>query len=159
MTDNITPPAATALVKPKRFPTWLTQESNQFFLESQNKPFKWGEWDCCLFAANAILALTKTDIADDFRGKYTDEASAFALIKTVTGGTTVADAAAYCATKHGLTEWKYPLQAQRGDLVVVQNGGNLIAGVVDLSGKYVAALGETGILRISIRNIKRAWQV
>jgi len=143
----------------QRSSTWLTKELDAFLRENANAKFVWGTLDCSLFAANAIQAMTGVDIADDFRGKYADEASAFALIKTVTGGTTVADAAAHCASKHGLTEWKYPLQAQRGDLVVVQNGTNLIAGVVDLSGKYVASIGETGILRVSIRNIKRAWQV
>ena len=143
----------------QRSSTRLTKELDVFLRENANAKFVWGTLDCSLFAANAIQAMTGVDIADDFRGKYADEASAFALIKTVTGGTTVADAAAHCASKHGLTEWKYPLQAQRGDLVVVQNGTNLIAGVVDLSGKYVASIGETGILRVSIRNIKRAWQV
>jgi len=143
----------------QRSSTWLTKELDVFLRENANAKFVWGTLDCSLFAANAIQAMTGVDIADDFRGKYADEASAFALIKTVTGGTTVSDAAAHCASKHGLTEWKYPLQAQRGDLVVVQNGTNLIAGVVDLSGKYVASIGETGILRVSIRNIKRAWQV
>jgi len=143
----------------QRSSTRLTKELDVFLRENANAKFVWGTLDCSLFAANAIQAMTGVDIADDFRGKYADEASAFALIKTVTGGTTVAAAAAHCASKHGLTEWKYPLQAQRGDLVVVENGGNLIAGVVDLSGKYVASIGESGILRISIRNIKRSWQV
>jgi len=86
----------------------------------------WGTNDCALFAANAILAITGTDIASDFRGKYSDEAGAFALIKSVTGGTTVADAAAWCAAKHGLVELAHPLQAQRGICWVVTNGRNLI---------------------------------
>ena len=149
----------------KRSQHWLTQEFDTSLKESQHTPFKWGSNDCCLFAANAIQAMTGVDIADDFRGKYTDEISAFALIKTVTGGTTVADAAAHCASKHGLTEWldksnkPLPLMAKRGDLVVVTNGTNVIAGVVDQSGKYVAAMSETGIIRISIRSIQRAWHV
>jgi hypothetical protein len=138
---------------------WLTRELDTFLRENANAKFEWGALDCSLFAADAIKAMTGVDIAEDFRDKYHDEASAFALIKTITGGTTVTDAAAYCANKHGLTEWKYPLQAQRGDLVVVDNAGNLIAGIVDLTGKYVAALGESGIIRISTTHIKRAWHV
>jgi len=145
--------------KLKRSPTWLTRELATFLKDHVNARFVWGTLDCCLFTADAIQAMTGVDIASDFRGKYTDQASAFALIKTVTGGSTVADAAAYCAAKYGLTEWKHPLQAQRGDLVAVTNGTDLIAGVVDLSGRFVAALGESGIIRISIRNITRAWHV
>lgn len=44
-------------------------------------------------------------------GKYADETSAFALIAQLTGGTTVADAAALCAAKHGPAEWDLPLKA------------------------------------------------
>jgi hypothetical protein len=149
----------------KRTQHWLTRELDTYLRESLHKPFVWGQNDCCLWAAGAILAFTGVDIADDFRGKYTDEASAFALIKTVTGGTTVADAAAHCAQKHGLAEWTdktgkpLPLMAKRGDLVVVSNAGNVIAGVVDQSGRYVAALSEQGIIRLSIRAIQRAWHV
>lgn len=149
----------------KRTTHWITRELDTFLRENANQPFVWSQWDCCLFAANAIQAMTGVDIASDFRGKYTNEASAFALIKSVTGGTTVADAAAYCAQKHGLTEWvgtdgkPTPLRAMRGDLVVISNAGDLIAGVVDLSGRYVAAMSETGIIRLSIRSIVRAWHV
>jgi hypothetical protein len=159
-----TAPAAFA-PKLKRSQTWLTRELDTYLRESQTKPFAWGSNDCCLFAANGIQAMTGVDIADDFRGKYTDQAAAFALIKAVTGGTTVADAAAHCAVKHGLVEWvgktgkPLPLMAKRGDLVVVTNAGQLIAGIVDLSGRYVAAMSETGIVRLSLSAIQRAWNV
>ena len=148
-----------------RTPHWLTRELDTFMREHSNDAFEWAVQDCCLFAANAIEAMTGVDIASDFRGRYTDEASAFALIKELTGGDTVADAAAYCAAKHGLVEWAdkegkpTPLRAMRGDLVVVSNAGRLIAGVVDLSGRYVAAMSDKGIVRLSITNIQRAWHV
>lgn len=122
-------------------------------------PFAWGTNDCCLVAADAIEAFTGTDIAADFRGKYTDQASAFALIKTVTGGTTVEDAAAYCATKAGLTELTHPLFAQRGDLVVLNDAGNLIAGVMHLNGRNAVSVGEAGLKLLPLSAIKRAWRV
>jgi hypothetical protein len=149
----------------KRTTHWLTRELDSFLRQSKSVPFAWGSNDCCLFAANAIEAMTGVDIADDFRGKYADESSAFALIASVTGGTTVADAAAWCVKKHGLSEWldaaarPLPLMAKRGDLVVVENAGRLIAGVVDLSGKFVACMGESGTLSISVRRVTRAWHV
>lgn len=160
-----TPATTTSTPKLKRSTTWLTRELDTYLRETASKPFAWGSNDCCLFAANGIESMTGVDIADDFRGKYTDQASAFALIKTVTGGATVADAAAYCATKHGLVEWvtaagkPLPLMAKRGDLVVVANAGSLIAGIVDLSGRYVAAMSETGIVRLPLSAIQRAWNV
>lgn len=145
---------------------WATRSLHEFLLARARLPFAWGTNDCCLFPADAIEAFTGTDIAADFRGKYTDEASAFELIKTVTGAgadplTAVADAAAWCAAKHGLEEWKYPLMAQRGDLVVIENGGRLIAGIVHLSGRHVVSMAESGAVKLLVTQaaIRRAWHV
>src|SRR5664279_4045305 len=98
----------------KRTEHWATQEYDTHLRQHANDAFVWGTIDCCMFPANAIQSFTGVDIADDFRGKYSDEASAFKLIQTVTGGTTVAEAAAYCAVKHGLIEYQHPLMAKRG---------------------------------------------
>jgi hypothetical protein len=144
---------------------WHAKTFDPFLRERAEMPFAWGTNDCALFAADAILANTGVDIADDFRGKYTTQLGAFQTIRDVTGGTTVADAAAYCANKHGLTEHKYPLMAKRGDLVVIQNGENLIAGVVHLNGHHVISVSETGLVRLPIANhngksnIVRAWSI
>jgi hypothetical protein len=112
-----------------------------------------------MFAADAIKEITGIDVADDFRNKYHDEKSAYALIKKVTGGSTVEDAAAYCAQKHGLQELKSPLFAQRGDLVVLKDGDNIIAGVVHLNGRHVAVAAEQGMKVKDVREILRAWRV
>jgi len=141
---------------------WATRELHDFLLARAETPFAWGTNDCCLFAADAIAAMTGVDIAVDFRGEdgepaYTDEASALEMIRNVTGGESVADAAWWCAEKFEMPEWPYPLQAQRGDLVVVENGGRLIAGLVHLSGRHVVTMAESGIVKLPITAIKRAW--
>jgi len=144
---------------PIRSHTWSTRELHDYLTNHAHTSFAWGQFDCCLFAADAIQAMTGIDIAAEFRGKYHDQASAFELIKTVTGGSTVADAAAYCANQHGLPEWKYPLMAQRGDLVVFENDGNLIAGVVHLSGRHVVSVSESGLIKAPITAVQRAWHI
>lgn len=143
---------------------WATKEFNDHLLTHAKKPFQWGVHDCCLSAADAIHAFTGVDIASDFRGKYTNRASALEAIKTITGGETVADAAAWCAAKHGLVEYEHPRCAQRGDLVVMRQNADdpndqLMAGVVHLNGKHLITTGEHGLVRISILNIVRAWKV
>jgi hypothetical protein len=138
---------------------WATRAYHEFLLSRANTPFAWGTHDCALFVADGIQAMTGTDIASDFRGKYSDEAGALAAIKAICGGSTVADAAAYCAMKHGLTEWKRPLFSQRGDLVVLEDSGRLIAGLIHLSGRHIVAAGESGLKRISISKVMRAWHV
>jgi hypothetical protein len=139
--------------------TWDTRELTQFLRERDRVPFSWGTIDCCLTPADAILAMTGTDIADDFRGKYSTEVEAFRLIREVTGGSTVADAAAHCAAKHGLVEWPSPLLAQRGDLVVIQDADRLIAGIVDLNGRHVVSAGAEGLKRLPASAVTRAWKV
>lgn len=142
-----------------RIEHWATRPYHEFLLARAKMPFAWGQNDCALFAADGVLAITGVDIAAEFRGKYSDERSAFAAIKQVAGGSTVADAAAWCAEKHGLAELKFPLMAQRGDLVVFQNGANLIAGLVHLNGRHMVSVAESGAVRFSITEVKRAWRV
>lgn len=148
-----------------RMEHWATRSFHDFLLSRAKLPFAWGSNDCALFAADAVLAITGTDIAADFRGKYTDEKSAGALIETVTGRTAIEDAAAYCAKKASLVEWvdkdgkPLPLFAKRGDLVVVEDGGRFIAGVIHLSGRHAVSVSEAGLVRIPISKVVRAWQV
>jgi hypothetical protein len=142
-----------------RFPFWDTKHLHTFLLDNANKPFAWGTHDCCTFAADAILSFTGVDIASDFRGKYHDMRGAFRTIKEVTGGTTIADAAAHCAQKHGLTQLASPLFAQRGDLVLVANGAQLVSGIVHLNGRHVVLVGENGLQKESLRSVKRAWRI
>ncbi len=149
----------------KRSVSWQTRELHEFFQQREGQPFAWGVNDCCLFPADAILAMTGVDLAEDFRGRYTDEASAFALIAEITGGSTVADAAAWCAAKFELPEWvdgegvPRPLFAQRGDLVVVKDAGRLIAGVVALTGRHVRTVGEEGLKWLPLSAVVRAWKI
>lgn len=149
----------------KKHEYWATRHFDSFLRERAKMPFAWGSNDCATFAADAILANTGTDVAEDFRGKYTTQLGALRTIQQVTGGTTVADAAAYCAAKHGLIEHTHPLMAKRGDLVVIENDGNLIAAVVHLNGYHAVSVSETGLVRLPIAdhngkpNVVRAWSI
>jgi hypothetical protein len=136
-----------------------TRAYNEFLLDRARVPFVWGSTDCALFAADGILAQTGIDIAAEFRGRYHDQSGAFAAIKEITGGTTVADAAAWCAAKFGMEEWTYPLMARRGDLVTLDDGGNEVAGLVHLNGRDIAVVGDKGLHRLPIASVKRAWRV
>ena len=41
-----------------------------FVASRQGVPFVWGQHDCCLFAADAVQAMTGIDYAAPFRGRY-----------------------------------------------------------------------------------------
>jgi hypothetical protein len=142
-----------------RLENWDTGALHEFLIERADRPFTWGENDCALFVADGILAMTGIDIAADFRGRYSNEEDAFATVRMITGGSTLEDAAAWCAMRHGLDEWPGPLFAQRGDMAIVENEGRLISGLVHLSGRHVVTVGESGLRRFPITAIVRAWHV
>lgn len=141
-----------------RKPHWATRDFHAFLSRRCEIPFAWGTNDCALFAADAIEAITGTDIAAAFRGKYSDQAGALATVKEVCGGVSVVDAAAWCAAQYELEELASPLMAQRGDLVVVRNGENEIAAVVGLTGQ-VAAMTESGWVQLPMTDVLGAWRV
>jgi hypothetical protein len=49
--------------------------------------------------------------------------------------------------------------ARRGDLVVIENEGRQIAGIVHLDGRSVVTVGEQGLMRLPIRSVSRSWAV
>jgi hypothetical protein len=144
-------------VKLTRKPNWDTDAFDKFLISRALAPFTWGSNDCALFAADAIEAITGIDVAADFRGLYDNEAAAWKAIAKVCNGTTVEHAAVYCATKFGMIEWEFPRMAKRGDLVVLQNADRVIAGVVHLNGRHLISVGDEGLQRFPITQVKRAW--
>ena len=42
---------------------------NQHIDAARGKPFKRGSHDCCMWAADVVVALTGIDYAEDFRGR------------------------------------------------------------------------------------------
>jgi hypothetical protein len=113
-------------------------------------PFQWGVNDCCLFAADVVLAMTQTDIADTVRGMYEHAAEACALVRAAG---TVEDLA---TERLGL-----PMEslnfAQRGDVVSVEIVGRLSLGVC--LGGDIAGPGEEGLVFLPFSNALHAWKV
>jgi hypothetical protein len=83
----------------------------------RHTPFAWGTHDCCLFAADAVLATTGADPAAEWRGRYDSEAEALELLGARGLEGTVADAMA----AFGAPECPV-LAAQRGDVVLATSG-------------------------------------
>lgn len=138
---------------------WATRALDGFLRARARQPFAWGSNDCALFAADGVLAMTGVDIAAEFRGLYDSAAGAREAIRSVCGGEGLAAAAAWCAERHGLPEWPTPLYARRGDLVLINENGSLIAGLVHLTGRHVVTPGSEGLLRHPLRLAVRAWHV
>ena len=79
--------------------------------ENQARPFKFGQHDCCLFAANWVKFCLKKDPAKGLRNRYKSEPGALRILKREGG--------VHGLARKQLKRVKLPF-AQRGDLVVYQ---------------------------------------
>lgn len=117
------------------------------FLKSVG-PFEWGSNDCCMFAVNAVEAMTGIDHGKPYVGYKTALGAARRLEKFggVEGIATIE-----------LGEPKSIKMAKRGDVVSVENGKNIILGIC--VGVKIAAVSEDGLTFFSMSVAKNAWSV
>lgn len=132
-----------------RFPDWQGRLS-WFFTQNRNRPFEYGTWDCCLFAADAIKAMTGTDIAAEFRGRYANRTEAYALIGSV------GSVAPKVAKQYGMPQ--VPISyARRGDMALIERARDYSLGIISLNGKEIAILRARGIVTIPLSLGFIAW--
>ncbi|PZO89012.1 MAG: hypothetical protein DI626_00230 [Micavibrio aeruginosavorus] len=119
---------------------------------AENKPFIWGENDCCLFACNCIFATTGIDLARTFRG-YTTASEAAALIAGYGGLYQLVSAV---CRKHDIPEI-LPRQARRGDPVLFEGGEGPTLGIC--TGDKIAAPGRSRLATCGILKGINAWRI
>ncbi len=119
---------------------------------AENKPFIWGENDCCLFACNCIFATTGIDLARTFRG-YTTAPEAAALIAGYGGLYQLVSAV---CRKHDIPEI-LPRQARRGDPVLFEGGEGSTLGIC--TGDKIAAPGRSRLATCGILKGIHAWRI
>jgi hypothetical protein len=91
------------------------QRLDTFIALSANKPFRWGEHDCGLFAAAGVKAQIGEDFAADVRGRYDSLESGLTLLRSLGFD----DHVALAAAKLPEIPWVF---AQIGDIAVVDFG-------------------------------------
>lgn len=111
------------------------------------RAFSWGENDCALFAADAVLGMTGVDLAEKLRG-YKTASGAARKIKAAGGMRQLASS---------LTE-KHPGMAQRGDVVLVEIDGRETFGIVAGNAKWCAP-GVDGLVFRPMDEVKIAFGV
>lgn len=124
---------------------------NAWLGEVRARPFAWGEFDCALGAAEAVLAMTGVDYAVEFRGAYFSKRDAVRLL-AARGGL---EALVTQALGEPLAT---PKLAQRGDVVLVDSGaeGPAIAVVM---GAEAAAPGPQGAVFVPMAQWQVGWRV
>lgn len=115
-------------------------------------PSEWGKMDCILRAADAVMAVTGTDLAEDYRGKYSNEIGAAKLLKKLK-----------CENVEQLIQKYFEpvgrLKAQRGDLVTVEDDGVIAVGYVTEYGVAVSSPTGTSFRPQTSPTIRSAYKV
>jgi hypothetical protein len=140
----------------KRLENWHGLLSD-FLLARMHQPFVWGGQDCCLFACDAILAMTGVDVATQFRGKYTDPVEAAHLLRQL-DCYGIDEMAEWIAEAYDCREIP-PAFAQRGDVALLRELERYSLGVVSLDGTEIIAPGPDALASVGLLRALRAWRI
>lgn len=114
-----------------------------------SQPLVFGVSDCGQLAADAVFAVTGTDVFTDYR-KYKTEVGARRILQKA-GCADLSDLFAKFFTPI------HPFLAKRGDIGIVEQDGNICAGV--FTGTGFASKAETGIFYLGVDAVKQAFSV
>lgn len=130
------------------------------YLEAaETRPFLWGEFDCCLFAAGAVQAVMGVDVTAEFPPNYDSEETARAYLENLGGIQGLFDAAFLPIGAKRIA----PLYAKRGDLLTLQLPGE--TGLEEMGavcvGRDVMFLTDQGFRTLALtaapKLAARAW--
>jgi hypothetical protein len=115
---------------------------NGLLSERHGSDFTWGQHDCCLFVGDAVLAMSGVDIAEWFRGKYSDSHKAYSLLKDYAGGG-IESVMDKLAELYHMAEIPR-MTASHGDIALCEvathlNDGTLTLGVINQDNKILIA--------------------
>ena len=139
---------------------------NMFLAIRVSEEFSWGENDCCLFVADAILEMTGFDVAEFFRNKYSDRETAFELMKEYSGGSVV-ETWDKVAEVHGFREIT-PDQVGVGDIVtmkikpldpIAHELSNGVTVGLNLKNNSFLSPGRKGLNLSQNPEIVKAWRI
>lgn len=130
-----------------KLPDWA-QRLDALVAQAQRRPFAWGSFDCCLWAADAVLAQTGEDPAADLRGTYADAAGAARVLRAQGGLRGV-------ATRGG--EPIAPLMARTGDVGLLRSNGRPLLAVCGHD-HWLVVMAD-GLTVRAYRDAAMAWRV
>ncbi len=130
-----------------RHPNWTTRLP-EALQKAMQKPFSWGEHDCCLFAADCVVAVCDFDPCKNIRGRYKTKTGAARILKIEFGDLE-------SALSGFFTEIE-PTKALRGDIVMFNGDDGKTLGVIWAN--KVWAVTESGAMPVNHQPIK-AWRV
>lgn len=126
---------------------WRERFDTLIIRERMCRPFEWGAHDCCLFAADAVCAITGVDPASDLRGSYCDARGAIEALQGIGG---IDSAGARVGVECP------PLCARVGDIGLVHDGARSALAVCVGAHWLVPAAG--GLAAHDLSAARKAWR-
>lgn len=130
-----------------RLPDWQPRLA-QLVTQRMRHPLQWGVHDCCIWAADAVLAVTGADLADGLRGTYSTQPEAEARLLQL-GGLT-----ALCVARLGPVV--RTAMAQPGDVGLASVQG--VRALVVCGGGNFLAVGAAGLVPVPSESVARVWR-
>lgn len=124
-------------------------ELSQFLIDSSSKPFKWGEFDCVLFAADCVMVQTGIDLASDYRGSYSTKRQAYELIKSKWDGDFNSMLLEHLQLRKGAPNV--------GDIVVLDRKEGFVCGLY--TGSYVTCVSLKGRYDVPLDQNSKVYNV
>lgn len=129
----------------KRFEDWPSRLAAAVDA-ARGRPFDWVTHNCATFCAGCVHAITGVD-----------HGPAFAALHTSAHGAMRASAQLMEAVSARLGGPIAAAFAQRGDVVLLRKGGRDLLGIC--VGSQAAAVGETGLAFVSMKEGVCAWRI
>ena len=138
----------------KRHIDWQTELAG-FLEKASKKKFRWASHDCCMFACNAVRAITGVDLARGYRTRYRTWEDADAVLEQGGGVERISEDV---ARRNGLIEIPI-LFARRGDVILFETEMGKTLGIVGMDGKHIVSAGLKGLGWFPVRQGLKAWRV
>tara|TARA_Y100000114_G_scaffold77252_1_gene70953 strand:- start:565 stop:987 length:423 start_codon:yes stop_codon:yes gene_type:complete len=135
-----------------KLPDWQIHLHN-YLRDNRDRDFKWGDWDCCVFADGAIHSISGVHVIPE-ELKWTNESDAMESIQKY--GRTFANAIKKAARASGL-EPIDNAQITAGDLCVYMNDNEEVCGICD--GYALVSPAEQGYAFNRCDTVRIAWRV
>lgn len=132
-----------------RLQNWRSR-LHTYLASNAKRVFEPGQWDCSLFSAGGVEAITGTDPAAAYRGQYTTVAEGIALLQA----NGFQDHVAFVEANY---EEKPVFAADVGDLATVEQQGEVGVGIV--VGPEIAVITLRGLGLVPLSTAKRVFKV
>lgn len=140
-----------------RVECWDILFSN-FLIERLNKnsyPYELGVCDCNLFVADAVKIITGQDVFGEWRGAYSSEAEAYEKLASTNELNSVESV---LTSSLNVDPHNDVRRARRGDVVIITVKDHPFVGMVDDTGRRIAAMTPNhGLVRVPMSHIVSIW--